>query len=171
MARDQSDKIAPIHDDARSAFRGHLVGEIASVDDEGRAFVTFPGCHGVPARARSVVGAPLRAGQHPEDLVGAPVLLVFEEGDPGRPIILGILHDRVCPEAQRPELEIEMGKARDVVVDGQRLVFDAQQEILLRCGKSSLVLRRDGKVLVRGAHLVSRATGTNKIKGGSISLN
>ncbi|MGH0034598.1 MAG: DUF6484 domain-containing protein [Myxococcota bacterium] len=171
MAQERSDKISAIRGESAEAFQGHRVGEIAAVDAEGRALVTFEGCHGVPAPARSVVDAPLRAGEHLEDLVGCPVLLVFEDGDPSRPIVLGLLRDRVCPEARRPEFELEAGDARDVVVDGQRLVFDANQEIVLRCGKSTLILRRDGKVLVRGSNLVSRASETNRIKGGSISLN
>ncbi|MCC6418741.1 MAG: hypothetical protein IT429_10940, partial [Gemmataceae bacterium] len=49
--------------------------------------------------------------------------------------------------------------------------FDAKEEIVLRCGKSSITLRKDGKVVVLGAEVVSRASGTNKIKGAAVRIN
>ena len=149
----------------------HQVGAIASIDEQGRASVVFPGSHGVPVLARSVIDAPARAGEHPQVLIGAPVLLAFDNGEPDRPVIVGLVRDTLRPDAVRPEVSLDLGKNRDVVVDGQRLVFEAKQEVLLRCGKSSILLRRDGKVVIRGAHLVSRSSGPNKIKGGSIQLN
>ena len=51
------------------------------------------------------------------------------------------------------------------------VITDASQEVLLRCGKSSIELCRDGKILIRGSHVVTRSSGPNKIKGASISLN
>lgn len=157
--------------DAASDFDSPLVGEIAGIDAAGCARVSFPGSHGVAVPARSIVDAPARAGEAPDALVGQPVLLVFEQADPRRPIIVGLLRDPLRPEPVRPELQLDLGGERDVVVDGERLVFEARQEVLLRCGKSSLLLRPDGKVLIRGTHLVSRSSGPNRIKGGSISLN
>lgn len=149
----------------------HEVGEIVFIDEQGRASVTFPGSHGVSVVARSVIDAPARAGEHPQALLGAPVLLAFENGELGRPVIVGLVRDALRPDAVRPEVSLDLAKNRDVVVDGQRLVFDAKREVLLRCGKSSILLRRDGKVVIRGAYLVSRSSGPNKIKGASIELN
>ena len=59
----------------------------------------------------------------------------------------------------------------DVTIDGKRITFDAREEIVLKCGKASITLTRAGKILIRGAYLLSRSTGVNKIKGGSIQLN
>lgn len=168
---DEKAKISDIGSEERADFSVHRVGSIAAVDEAGRARVTFPGSHGVPVTARSILDAPARAGEHPDALVGTPVLLVFEEGDAHRPIIVGLLRDALRPEPVRPELSLDLDKNRDVVIDGERLVLDAKQEVLLRCGKSTILLRRDGKVLIRGTHLVSRASGPNRIKGGSVSLN
>ena len=50
-------------------------------------------------------------------------------------------------------------------------MLTAEREIELRCGKSSLVLTRAGKVLIRGAYLLSRSSGVNRIKGGSVQIN
>jgi len=65
----------------------------------------------------------------------------------------------------------EMEKPDEVLVDGERLIFDAKKEIVLRCGEASITLTRAGKVLIKGAYVVSRSSGANKIKGASIALN
>ena len=149
---------------------GHEVGVIAGVDGSGCALVQFPGSAGsVPAR--SVLDANAHPDRSPQDMIGLPVLLVFESGDRSLPIIVGVIREALLPEPAIASLKLDLGERRDVLVDGRRLVLDAQQEIVLRCGKSTIVLQRDGKVLIRGAHLVSRSSGPNKIKGGSINLN
>ena len=51
------------------------------------------------------------------------------------------------------------------------MVLKAQQEIVLECGKASITLTRAGKVLIRGAYLLSRSSGVNRIKGGSVQIN
>ena len=149
---------------------GIQIGEIVEIDAEGRAHVRFPESAAAVVVARSVLDAAASAG-NPESLIGASVLVVLENGDPSLPIVVGVIRAALRPKAALPEFKLDVGKNRDVLVDGHRLVFDAQQEILLRCGKSTILLQRDGKVLIRGAHLVSRSSGPNKIKGGSISLN
>jgi hypothetical protein len=50
-------------------------------------------------------------------------------------------------------------------------VFDAKDEIQLRCGKSSVTLRKDGKIEIKGTQIVSRASGVNRIKGASVAIN
>ena len=66
-------------------------------------------------------------------------------------------------------LETEIPK--DVLIDGKRVTFDAQEEIVLRCGKASIILSRDGKIVIKGTHLLSRSRGMNKIKGGAVHIN
>ncbi len=92
--------------------------------------------------------------------VGSSVVLAFEGGDWGLPIILGKLlqlSERMLPT--------------DAQMDGKQLIFEASQEIVLKCGKSSLTLTREGKVLIRGAYVLSRSSGVNRIKGGSVQIN
>src|SRR5205823_3790279 len=119
-----------------------------------------------PVEARSLLGAAAGAA-----LENCPVLLVFEDGDPALPIILGIVGDRLMPEAPAVETSLPVPRPRDGVIDGKKIVFDAKEEIVLRCGKSSITLRKDGKVVILGAELVSRASGTNKIKGAAVKIN
>ena len=76
------------------------------------------------------------------------------------------------PRCQRARLEIRASAHRDVTVDGRKISIDAQEELTLRCGKSSITLRRDGKIVIKGIwQLVSRAEGTNRIQGGSVAIN
>jgi hypothetical protein len=154
-----------------NSYAGQRVGRIVRVEHDGVAWVTFPGCpDSVAVAARSTLDAPASHTARPDALVGAAVLLVFENADPNLPIICGILNDRVQPKPAVIAVTLE-GSAKDVVLDGRQIVLSAQQQILLRCGKSSILLRRDGKVEIRGTELLSRASGANKIKGGTIDLN
>ncbi len=59
----------------------------------------------------------------------------------------------------------------DVDVDGERLVVTAKEQLVLRCGKASITLTREGKVLIQGAYISSRSSGVNRVKGGSVQLN
>ena len=52
----------------------------------------------------------------------------------------------------------------DAGVDLHRLLW-------VRCGESSLTMKRDGKIVVKGRTIVSRASRVNKIKGGSVAIN
>jgi hypothetical protein len=88
------------------------------------------------------------------------VAVSFEQGDAGRPIILGKLWQ---PEPTAPAIRAE--------VDKERLVLAADKEIVLQCGQASITLTKAGKILLRGAYLLSRSSGVNRIKGGSVQIN
>jgi hypothetical protein len=98
---------------------------------------------------------------------------MFEDDDPGRPIILDTFHDKIQKTANDPlvNLEIDNSHPQNVVIDGKRISFDAKEEIVLRCGKSSITLTKAGKVIIRGAYLLNRSSGVNRIKGGSVQIN
>ena len=48
---------------------------------------------------------------------------------------------------------------------------EAAEKLELRCGKASLVMTADGRITVRGRNLVSHASESNRIRGGSVHLN
>ncbi len=93
---------------------------------------------------------------------GAEVALVFENGNPSKPVVLGRL--------QSPEREAPMEPV-NVRLDGEQVTLSAKSEIVLRCGKASITLTRAGKIIIRGAYLLSRSSGANRIKGGSVQIN
>lgn len=92
--------------------------------------------------------------------VGAEVALLFEDGDRARPLIVGKLVEPARDDA-----------APVVVADGQLLRLVAKERIELRVGKASLVMEADGHITLRGTDLVSHASRSNRIRGGSVNLN
>lgn len=52
-----------------------------------------------------------------------------------------------------------------------RVVVAASQSLTLQCGESSIDLRADGKVVIRGDDVLVRAKGTKRIRAGSVSIN
>lgn len=144
-----------------------VIGTIVHLGADGVAAVDF---HGNPAGAPvPALSTATVAAEH----LGREAALAFIAGDPQRPVILGLI---MRPAPPAPSLQDEPGAeagapALDARLDGERLVLTAGREIELRCGKASLILTRAGKVLIRGAYLLSRSSGVNHIKGGSVQIN
>jgi hypothetical protein len=61
--------------------------------------------------------------------------------------------------------------ALDLLVDRQRIVLSAQQEVVLRCGQASITLTADGRLVIKGADVVSSAERVNRIRGGAVKIN
>jgi hypothetical protein len=137
-----------------------VVGELIAIADEGRTpLVLFPGQPGsAAARARTVVDL---HGAH----IGQPVALMFEAGDATRPIVMGVLRQAEGWPLAQPPAQVE------VDADGERMIVSARAQLVLRCGKASITLTKEGKVLIQGSYVSSRSGGVNRIKGGSVQLN
>lgn len=139
---------------------GVVTGELVAIADEGRTpLVMFPGRAGTAAvRARSVVDL---HGAH----IGAAVVLMFEEADASRPIVMGVLRgNEGWPLAEKPaQVEVD--------ADGARMVVNAREQMVLRCGKASITLTRAGKVLIQGSYVLSRSTGVHRVKGAAVQIN
>ena len=131
--------------------------ELARVAADGRVFARTPGGGEQPVLILN--GAALRDALVP----GARVLLVHNTTDPAVPILVGVLEERL-PAGSR-----ERGTTCEV--NGRRIHLNGEEEIRLTCGRSTIVLTRDGQVIVRGARIVSRAAQTNRVKGGSVQIN
>ena len=139
---------------------GVLIGRLVDLSESGEHLVDFPGNPSAkPLAALSILALGKTA-------VGREVVLMFEEGDAHRPVVMGIIRPPVILDA-----ETRGSRAVDMTVDGKRITLTAQDEILLRCGGASLTLRRNGRVVIRGAYVESRSKGTNRIKGGSVLIN
>ena len=151
----------------RDAYRSNVsVGRIVAVTEEGHVFVESPS-DGIGRRqARFIDG--MFSAIAADIVTGAPVLLLFENNDPALPIIVGLVRE-VVASTEKQTLDVK--RPKDALIDGKRIVFDASEEIVLRCGKSAVTLRKDGKVVVKGTQITSRSTGRHKIKGASVSIN
>ena len=151
-------------------IEGVKVGRIVTIDDNGQVFVNFTGSisGAVPARLTGSVNLRKLRESNPS---GQEVLLAFENNDSNLPIIIDTMHSPLDDTAEAREAITKPETSKDVLIDGERITFDAEKEIVLRCGKSSITLTRSGKVLIRGAYLSSRSSGSNRIKGKSVQVN
>ena len=151
-------------------IEGVRVGKIVNVDESGQAFVDFPGNTQGPISARFTNS--IKPGMLQKAVsADRDVLLVFENNDPDLPIIIDTLYSLVDETTESSTIALEAQRPKDVMIDGKRMTFDAKEEIILRCGKASITLTKAGKVLIRGAYLLNRSSGVNRIKGGSVQIN
>jgi hypothetical protein len=147
---------------ATGQLPGVVIGSLRGFAESGAPLVEFPGNHTANSvEAKATVE--LREKQ-----IGHEVVLMFEQGDSQKPIILGVIHP---PAAAADSSSASQAKPVEVKLDGQQLLLSADQEIVLRCGQASITLTRAGKVLIEGEYLLSRSAGVNRIKGGSVQIN
>jgi hypothetical protein len=83
-------------------------------------------------------------------------------------VIMGLMH--IPPQAAAMP-QAASALHREAEADGERLVLTADKEIVLRCGEASITLTKAGKILIKGAYVLSRSSGTNRIQGGSVEIN
>jgi len=143
----------------RDRIDGVLVGTLIGFRGPYEPLVIYPGQPGSAALiARASVDL---YAEH----IGHDVTLMFEDGDPQRPIVTGRIRvPSAWPTTERPaQVEVD--------VDGKRLTLTAREQLVLRCGKASITLTAAGKVLIEGAYVSNRSSGVMRIKGGSIQLN
>ncbi len=139
---------------------GVVLGELIGITNEGRIpLVLYPGQPGTAAiKARTVVDL---HSLH----IGRSVALMFEDADPSKPIIMGVMR-----EGAGWSLADQSGQV-EVNTDGERLIVSAKEQIVFRCGKASITLTKAGKVSIEGTYVLSRSSGVNRLKGGSVQLN
>ena len=155
---------------SKDQIDGVKVGKIISVDANGQLFVDFPGNSQGPVSARYISSVKLEALRQAASS-SQDVLLVFENNDPLRPVIIDTISSLVDEIVQSEDIDLKIDEPKDVTLDGERITFDAKEQIVLKCGKASITLTRAGKVLIRGAYLLNRSSGVNRIKGGSVQIN
>ncbi len=103
--------------------------------------------------------------------LGRQVALLFEGGNPKKPIIIGFMQQPGSPAAGVEAKHGSDSVSLELSQDGKRISLSAEEEITLRCGDASVTLTRAGKILLKGKFLSSHSSGVNRIRGGSIQLN
>lgn len=136
----------------RPAAAKTVTGTLVGFDHSGEPLIKVPGQHpSSGVRARTCVS--LRQKD-----IGRTVVLAYDSASLEEPIVMGV----VVPLQEQ---------STEVQIDGETLVLTGCETIVLRCGDASITLNKDGKVVIRGKHVVTHASGVNRIRGGSVQLN
>lgn len=139
--------------EARERIEGVVIGIFLGFA-EGSPLVVYPGNPqeaAIPARSLTELGS---------DMIGAEVALLFQDGNPGRPLIVGRIVEPVR-KASSPQ----------IIRDGKRVRIVGKERIELRCGEATILMEKDGRITIRGTYVTSQASATNRIRGASIDLN
>ena len=168
MSQSHADRVRSIIRD--ECIDGMRTGRVIAIDSGGTVMVDYHGnIRGpLPAKMAEAVRERLDKIHEPET---RQVLLIFEEGDPAKPVIIDLISRHITPRELPPTEKEPAGTDPAVVIDGETIDFNAREQIVLRCGKASITLTRTGKVIIRGTYLLNRSSGVNRIKGGSVQIN
>ncbi|MBI4241707.1 MAG: hypothetical protein HY613_08315 [Candidatus Rokubacteria bacterium] len=107
-----------------------------------------------------------------EEDLGRSVAILWDRGDRTRPVIIGLIEDASTIERVGygdSGRKWERSGTWELAVD--RLTLVGREEIRLRCGEASITLTRDGRITIRGANVLSRSSGLNRIKGAAVQIN
>lgn len=165
----QATRPRELADDAAQPAAHAMLGRIVALTDAGGLLLAVPGCRR-PVPGRLAIPLTVERLRHAAE-TRQPVVLVFEGGDLRQPIVVGLIEDpRDAPAAEdgRPAAAPLVIEAD---ADGRRVRLTAQDEIVLECGEACITLRRNGRVLIRGAYVETAACGTNRIKGAQVRVN
>ncbi|MFN0059356.1 MAG: DUF6484 domain-containing protein [Planctomycetota bacterium] len=143
---------------AGQGVHGIVIGVLAECESAGAVAVEFR-LRAVDYRVRVRALVSIAASD-----IGRQVALLFENGELAKPVLVGFVEPDQSPSPGANGFSAG-------TVTGERLVLTAQEEIVLQCGAASLTLTRAGKVFIQGANVLSRASGVNRIRGGSVQIN
>lgn len=156
-----------------------LIGTLTGLDEQGNALINIAG---------NIVVAQSTVALNQQQS-GRQVALLFVDGNPEKPIVMGMIHNPLhemienfeisAAEDQVLEADSKLNdnkeevstKIDDVYLDGERIVLEGKKEIVLKCGESSITLTSAGKIIIRGKYLLNRSSGVNRIMGGSVQVN
>ena len=58
-----------------------------------------------------------------------------------------------------------------LIADKTTIELTADTKLVLKCGEGSISIGQDGTIIIKGARILSRSKGVNKIKGASVQIN
>lgn len=137
----------------RQPVYGVVIGELIELY-RNSALIKIPDYHPIDVEAKIICAYDFLKDRK-------KVAIMFEGGDVNKPMIIGMMEDQTSSH-----------EVKSVTVDhNEHLLIEANQEIELRCGESSIVLTQDGRILLRGNYISSQAMATQRIRGGSVQIN
>jgi hypothetical protein len=104
--------------------------------------------------------------------IGTEVLYAMPDYSHGgnRGIVLGRIGVLSPIEPSKLENQkVEKNKLEKICAEKIEIIAD--NGLVLRCGEGSVSFAKDGTVVIRGARILSRSKGVNKIKGAAVQIN
>jgi len=158
-----------------------ILGELLGFNDVGEPQVIYPGADGNVLSAISTIAI---THEHK----GRQLALLFTDGDFSKPVIIGLIYNPLLDilnnvefvtdeqednesQTKEPDTAVDNVSPNTAYIDGNRVVLEGKEEIVLKCGDASITLTKAGKILIRGKYLLNRSTGVNRIMGGSVQVN
>jgi hypothetical protein len=145
----------------QAALSGVALGRILGIAQDGRISLSVPVIGGEPLWASSLCRI------SPEQ-IGQICAVQFIDGDATQPLVIGILLTQADSVAERRATSVT------VIEDDQspkQLVLEAQERLVLRCGKAFITMTSDGNITMQGVYLYSRAQATHRIRAASLQAN
>lgn len=137
-------------------------GRIVAISDDGEIMVES-GSEDLPLPCEFLRTS---AGPLPELRPGDAVLYAMDE-NARRGYVLGVIQ-KYHAGVQGTNGQLIHSQTEQAI---REIKFNAAEKIELRCGKSSLSMDKDGKVVIKGSQLTSRASGLNRVKGAAVKIN
>ncbi|TGB74231.1 hypothetical protein CRI66_21985 [Escherichia sp. E4694] len=146
------------HNDSLLSVNPHdmLLGRIVTIDDSG-IFVVFGN-----TQARAMSLCPVEKKD-----VGRVCAIQFIQGDLTKPVVMGFIQSTSYSTSS----EIAQTDNIAVVRQGNRVVIKADDELVLQCGESCIVMTAEGTVYIRALYIDSHAQATHRLRGGSVQVN
>ncbi|MGD8175025.1 DUF6484 domain-containing protein [Marinimicrobium sp. ARAG 43.8] len=142
-----------------------LLGTMVDITDKGAASVrVILGNQSLTLEVTSVI--PLCRAY-----IGRQAVIMLAGGGLRTPVLMGLVHSPLDMVLEKPLPEVEKKYPPAVEVDGQTTLVEGDRKVVLRCGAASITLTAEGKILLRGQHLVSRSDGVNRVLGAAVQLN
>jgi len=161
MKNQQQEILQQTFNQTRKGIVQQLTSEgMILVQDKNDTNATYP-CHFLRTSAAIL----------PKISSGDSVIYRVPELDEVNGVVLGIIEsytgidDNVAKKLKKNDIS-QMTTLEDKV-----LHIKADEGLVIECGKSSIILNKDGKVQIKGIELLSRARGMNKIKGAGVNIN
>ena len=163
-----------------------VIGTITGLDEKGYPLVNFSILGQIMGSIEATTTLSLTTRE-----IGRQVALLFIESDIRRPVVIGLIHsqlDMLLESYQDAGINLEVARDddkadspndaeeplhafEDITIDGKKVHIEAQEEIVFRCGDSSITMTRAGKITIRGKYILNRSSGVNRILGGSVQVN
>ena len=146
-----------------------VIGILVGFDGAGQPLVAFA------ENPDDVCQPALFTGHLSHEDTGKKVALLFPAGNAHKPMIIGIVRERVKDTVNVNGLfeqnDESQANAISLQMNRRKIELNAEDEIVLRCGPARIELSKNGHVAIKGLSIDSSAQKLHRIKGAKTDIN